>query len=456
MNGGPNPVPPLRHEPGRARVVLVLLLAFLAIVALLLVRFSSRVHAFRSLHAEGPAWSFPSRIYSAGVALEPGRAVPQAYLVAELRVRGYRPDRAPLRRPGTWAPAAGGIEIFLRGFLDAPDPEGQGGPERVWVRVDSGGIADVRRLGGLPGTFAPDPAGPPGLEPMLVALVLGEENVRRTWIDLDRVPLPVQEAIIASEDRRFRQHPGFDVRGTVRALFTNVKAGEIREGGSTITQQLARGLFLGRERTVVRKAREAVLAAGLEILLSKHDILEMYLNSVYWGQAGTTGLGGIAEATRWYFGVPVESLTVGQGALLAALIPAPNAADPFEHPDVALERRALLLDALVRDGKLDAIDAQQLARSPLGVRRGALAPERFASYVGWTRDVVSRRLPRHALTSWGLAIFTHLDLAWQAQAEAGLASGLARIEVGLHRPGPPGAFVALDPRPRALPAKGGG
>jgi membrane peptidoglycan carboxypeptidase len=291
---------------------------------------------------------------------------------------------------------------------------------------------------------------------MLVALVLGEENVRRTWIDLDRVPVPVQEAIVSSEDRRFRQHPGFDVRGTVRALFTNVKAGGVREGGSTITQQLARGLFLGRERTVVRKVREAALAAGLEILLSKNEILEMYLNSVYWGQAGTTGIGGIAEATRWYFGVPVESLTVAQGALLAALIPAPNAADPFEHPDVALERRALVLDALVREGRLDAAGAQRLARSPLGVRRGALAPERFPSYVGWTRDEVSRRLPRHALTSWGLAIFTHLDLAWQAQAEAGLASGLARIEVGLQRRGLQGAFVALDAGTGAVRAMVGG
>src|SRR5262245_33456276 len=117
MNGGPHPVPPLRRP--RGRTLLVLLLALLAIVAALLVGFSRRVHAFRSLRAEGPAWSFPSRIYSAGVTLEPGRVVPQAYLVAELRARGYRADRAPLRRPGTWAAAAGGIEIFLRGFLDA-------------------------------------------------------------------------------------------------------------------------------------------------------------------------------------------------------------------------------------------------------------------------------------------------------------------------------------------------
>jgi len=414
------------------------------VAAGLLVHFSTRVYAFRSLRAEGPAWSFPSRIYSAGVPLEPGRIAPYAYLIAELRARGYRPDRAPLRRPGTWAQATGGMEIFVRGFPDAPDPEGQGGPERVWVRVDTGVVAVVQRLGGMPGNPPPDTTRPARLEPMLVSLVLGDEKVRRTWVDLDRVPEPVQDAIVASEDRRFHQHPGFDMRGTMRALFANVKQGEIREGGSTITQQLARGLFLGRERTVVRKVREAFLASGLEILLSKHDILEMYLNSVYWGQAGNTGIGGIAEASRWYFGLPVDSLRIEHGALLAALIPAPNAADPFEHPEVALERRGRVFNAMVEDGRLDAATAAQLQQRPLGVRRGSPAPERFASYVGWVREEIGRKLPRHAITSWGLAVFTNMDLAWQAQAEAGLATGLGRIESGLKRRGLEGAFVALD------------
>ena len=161
MNGARYPpVPPRPRSRGARRLLLFAFLVSAVVVAGLLVHFSTRVYAFRSLRAEGPAWSFPSRIYSAGVTLEPGRVAPYPYLVAELRARGYRADRAPLRRPGSWARTAGGIEIFVRGFLEAPDPDGQGGPERVWIRVDTGVVAVVQRLGGMPGNPPPDTTRP--------------------------------------------------------------------------------------------------------------------------------------------------------------------------------------------------------------------------------------------------------------------------------------------------------
>src|SRR5207245_694294 len=119
------------------------------------------------------------------------------------------------------------------------------------------------------------------------------------------------------------------------------------QGGSTITQQLARGLFLSRERTWARKLREAGLAIGLEMVLSKDQILEMYLNSVYWGQNENGGVAGIAEASRWYFGVPVESLKVVEAATLAGMIPAPNVISPFRNPRLARSRRNAVLNDMV-------------------------------------------------------------------------------------------------------------
>jgi len=449
------PIP--RRGRGTPRSWLIALGALAGlIVAALLVRFAAQVHAFETLHAEGPAWGFPSRIYSADLPLERGRVLPLAYLRAELQVRGYRQVGGAPRRPGTWAMAGGGAEIFLRGFLDAPDPHGQGGPERIRVWLDDSVVVAVRRFGGLAGAPPPDTAHAPRLEPLLVSMMLGERNLRRTWVPLSRIPKDVRNAVIASEDRRFEHHFGVDPKAGARALVVNVRAGGIREGGSTITQQLARGLFLGNERTMGRKLREAMLAVGLEVLLSKDKILEMYLNSVYWGQASDAGIGGIAEAARWYFDRPVDSLKTEHGALLAALIRSPNALDPFAHPDAALAKRNEVLGDMVESKRLDASEATRLKALPLGVHRGPPAPRRFVSYGGWVRAVIGQRVNKQAAESWGLSIFTPMDPAWQAIAEAGLTSGLSQLEAGMGRRGLEGAFVALDARSGAVTAMVGG
>lgn len=449
------PIPKARRSTrGRGWIVLSTVLG--VIVIGLLIRFAAQVQAFQTLHAEGPAWGFPSRIYSADLPLVTGRVLPLAYLRAELQVRDYARVSGPPRRPGTWALAPGGVEIFLRGFLDSPDPRGQGGPERVRVWLDDSVVVAVRRFGGLAGAPLPDTAHAPRLEPLLVSMMLGDRNVRRTWVPLSRVPQGVRDAIVASEDRRFEHHFGIDPKANARALLTNVKAGGIREGASTITQQLARGLFTGRERTMGRKLREAMLAVGLEVLLSKDKILEMYLNSVYWGQTGDAGIGGIAEAANAYFDRPVDSLRTVHGALLAAMIRAPNALDPFAHPAEAMEKRNQVLADMVESKRLGADEAARLESLPLGVHRGPPMPRRFVSYVGWVREVIGRRLAKQAAESWGLSIFTTMDPAWQAIAEAGMASGLRQLEAGMGRRGLEGAFVALDARSGAVTAMVGG
>ena len=426
-------------------------------IAGMTVAFGVRVSALRAHRATGPNWSFPSRVYSAGVPLVPDRVAPEPYVLSELAARGYRRVRQASSVPGTWSRAPGGeLDVVLRGFPDGDDPEGSGGPERVRVRFRDGRIAAVERLGGIPGAQPPHTDHPPRIEPMLVAMVFDDERMWRSWVSLERVPPGVRDAIIASEDRRFDQHFGVDPRAFARAISVNMRAGKVRQGGSTITQQLARGLFLGRERTLFRKMGEVPLAIGLEVLLSKDQILEMYLNSVYWGQARGFAIGGVAQAARWYFDAPVESLGVLEGATLAAMIPAPNVMNPFENADAVRERRNQVLDDMVEIKRLTPARAARLKTRPLGTRRGRPPVERYPSFSGYVTNHLDRHLKRHAATHHGLSIFTTLDLAWQIHAERAIVGGLAAMESPGRSPRLQGALVALDPATSSVVAMVGG
>ena len=443
-----------RDRFGR-RVRLAGLIAGLILIGVM-IRFVILVAALRAHHATGPNWSFPSRVYSDGVAFVVGRTLPIDYFLAELAARDYRPAPLGALVPGTYARTADGFELVVRGLPDEVDPEGGGGPERVRLHIADGRLVALERLGGLSGAPPRDSTHIPRLEPALVSIVFDANRIWRVWVSLSRVPTPVQDAIIASEDRRFYSHAGLDPRSAVRALRANLRSGEVRQGGSTITQQLARALFLGRERTLSRKLSEIPLALGLDMLLSKSQVLEMYLNSVYWGQAGGFGVGSIGEAARWYFDAPVESLGVLEGATLAAMIPAPNEFDPFTRPEVVLERRNRVLDELVEVHRLSPAAAAELRRRPLDIRRGEPPIERFPSYSGYVADVINHRVSSHAATTQGLAIFTSMDLAWQIEAESELTAGLTQMEAaGAHR-GIQGAFVALEPTRSAVCAMVGG
>jgi penicillin-binding protein 1B len=458
----PTPPPAARRATRRrARVVQLLLLTvalFVTVVLGALGRFGSTVTALRARHAAGPSWSFPARVYSDGLSLAQGQSIPFDYFRAHLDARGYQVEKPPLTRPGTWAMVPGGVEIFLRGFREAPDPAGTGGPERVRLKVISGRITAVKRMGGLAGAPPPDLAHAPRLEPVLIQVLSDDERVRRTWVPLEHIPPALRNAVMASEDRRFMFHFGLDLRSNLRALVANMAAGGVRQGASTITQQLARGLFLGRERTWERKLSEATLAVGLELLLTKQQILEMYLNSIYWGQGDAGGVAGAAEAARWYFDTPIESLSVDQCAMLAGLIPAPNLYSPFRNPGAAMQRRNLVLHTMSELKMLSPEIAFAAALRPLGIRRGDPPPDRFPSYTGYVRDVLDARLPAGAAEHWGLGVFTALDLVWQSQAESLLAAGAASLERDQARGPTPleAAFVAIEPSTGRVRAVVGG
>lgn len=435
MNG-PTAMPGVVRRPLRRRWrIAVAAVALLA--AALLVRFVFAVRALEARHATGPAWSFPSRVWSADVPLVPGAPAPQAWLLDELEARGYTGTPA-VRRPGDWAAIAGGVEIWLRPAAGTAGPAARA--ERVRVRLEDGRIRAVVRGAGA------DTSRPAALEPMLFATIGDSNGVAREFVPLARMPRVLREAVIASEDRRFRSHWGIDLRGNARAVVANLRAGGVRQGASTITQQLARGLFLGSRRTLGRKLTEMPLALLLERVLSKDRILEMYLNSVYFGRDDTGGIAGVGEASRRFFGVPVDSLGAAQAALLVGVIPAPNLYSPLRRPEQALRRRAAVLQDMVETGVLDSATARAAAAEPLGLRPRPELRQRFPSYVACVRQALEHALPAGALEGWGLDVRTALDPVWQQQAEAGLAAGVDAQAGWRGRGHGPlqGAFVLLD------------
>ncbi|MEO5987553.1 MAG: transglycosylase domain-containing protein, partial [Candidatus Eisenbacteria bacterium] len=435
----------------------VVLLLLLGVCAVPFARFAVQVRAFAARRATGPAWSFPSRLWSDALVLERGRPLPEGYLREHLEMRGYHQVRTP-RMPGEWAPASAGVVLVLRGFpvpFDSPSP-GQvavpRGPERVRLRIASGRISDVQRLGRVRGFPSPDLLHAPSLEPMLIATVADSDRVYRQWVPLTRMPRALRLAVIASEDRRFRRHMGLDLKGNFRALATNMRAGSVRQGASTITQQLARGLFLGPERTMGRKLQEMAIAVGLEILLSKEQILEMYLNSVYLGRmgpmggAGARGIAGVGEASWRIYGVPVESLTLGQCAALVGSIPAPNLYSPLRRPGQALRRRRSVLRDMLETGVLDSTLARKAAAEPLRAHATPAPEDRFASSVSAAKQELASELSKDALEHWGLDVFTSIDPVWQARAERELTRGVQSQEDWRGRASDilQGAFVLLD------------
>jgi len=420
-------------------------IAALALLALLgWARFVWQVHEFRDRRATGPSWSYPSRVWSDGLLLAEGVPLPTRRLREHLRMRGYRDVgwRAP--RPGEYVQRGSRFELGLRGSLEARDPAGGGGPEHVRVEIDGGRVSRVERRGGYPGQPPPDTAHAPRLEPLLLASIADSNGVTRTWTPLERIPRALQDAVVAAEDRRFRSHLGVDLRGNARAMAANVRARGVREGASTITQQLARGWFLGAERTLSRKLLEMVLATAIELVLTKDQILEAYLNMVYFGRDAYGGVAGVSAASERFFGMPVEQLDLPRAALLAGVIPAPNLYSPVRRPERARERRAAVLRDMLAVGAIDSAAARTAARAPLGLAPLPPERERFPSAVGAALQELSSQLPRAALAGWGLEVFTTIDPVSQLIAEREFESAL-RAQRGDRRGAPlQGAFVLLE------------
>jgi penicillin-binding protein 1A len=267
---------------------------------------------------------------------------------------------------------------------------------------------------------------------------------RRIFVPLAQIPQSLRDAIIATEDRRFFSHWGIDPIGIARAVVQNYRSGRIVEGGSTITQQLTKVLFLTPDRSLERKMKEAVLALELERRYSKDRILEMYLNQVYFGH----GAYGVEAAARTYFGKSVAELTTRESALLAGLPRAPSGYSPFEHPQLAKSRRDLVFRRLVEYGSLQEAEAKRLTRTDLGL----IPPERRRTtgqyFLEYVQQTLEAKYGADLVFKGGLNVYTTLNPSMQLAAEQSLRDGLKALEAraakGKAAEHPEGAVVTID------------
>ena len=257
-----------------------------------------------------------------------------------------------------------------------------------------------------------------------------------------QLPEPVIQAFIASEDHRFKNHHGVDIQGIIRASFSNLKAGEVVEGGSTITQQLARIVFLNQERSLNRKLKEMRLAQKIEANLTKEQILERYLNLVYLG----SGAYGVADAAWVYFSKPVDQLTIAEAATLAGIVPAPSLYSPLENKKAATQRRDLVLQRMAQEKFITVAQAEKAIATPIALT--PKEPKRFQRQAPYFTDYIQLQLPKYVsqdiLKQGGITVETSLNSKWQKAAEKAIETAVTRY--GRWQGFKQAALTAVDPR----------
>jgi penicillin-binding protein 1B len=403
---------------------------------------------------DGRRWSLPARLYSDVWVVRADDALGLEDVQRRLQRLHYSSD------PGSDpVPAKGRFQVVRGRLVVSPNDR-----ETAWgrqpgipVRIEFSGrrVVGIRRAGD--GGTVPFAV----FEPEVVGSVFDRKMEDRTLVRLPDVPKVVIDAIVSTEDRDFFTHSGLSPKRLVGAVVQGVTRGRSVRGTSTLTQQLVKNLFLTPERSLKRKAVEALMSVVLETKYSKEEILEAYLNEIYLGQRGSVSVTGVEEAARFYFGKPLTALDLPEAALLAGLISSPGRYSPFRAPDAARERRAVVLKGMRELGKIEEAAYRKALDAPLTAvskpATGIQAPH-FIDFV-----LSQANATRESISQDGLSIFTTLDPEMQSAAQAAVQKGLEDLEKKFRRLHPrPGveplqaAIIVLDPSTGSIRALVGG
>src|SRR5260370_5910649 len=397
-----------RHSAGIAFTVMV---AFVALIGFVGYTYAVITKKFESSRR----WDLPSRIYSDATPIVPGVNLPRTLLEPKLNHAGYHEARMRVSNPGEYRFVAGNLEIYLQNF-EYPDIEFRAVP--VVIDFDGPKVQSVKRLD--------DGVALRGIriEPELITSIYNNEMEDRLPVRLASVPKPVVDAIIATEDKNFYHHEGISIRGTVGALLTDLRQRAWTHGGSTLTQQLVKNLFLNPERTWRRKGTEALMAILLELRARKPDILEAYLNEIYLAQNGAVQILGVEQASQVYFGKHVTYLTLPEAATLAGMIRSPNVLSPLKNPERSKSRRDVGLKLMLDQGKIEQAEYDRAVTSPLTTSRFPKTSRSAPFFVDLVLKQLRETYPETQLKTEGLRIFTTLDTIMQRSAEQALDSGI--------------------------------
>ncbi len=425
------------------------LVLLLAVASAFVVAYYARVV---SRTMDGRRWNLPTRLYSDAWVLRPGDALGPDDVERRLARLRYAPVAE--------LPVSGGRYLRTRSRIVVgvnPRETAYGRSPGLAARIDFSG----RRISAL--RREPDGAPIPYVvfEPEVVGSVFDRKMEDRTLVRLERVPKVVVDAIVTTEDRDFFTHAGLDPTRLAGALLQGIARGRKVRGTSTLTQQLVKNLFLTPERTLRRKAVEALLAVILDAKYGKEEILEAYLNEIYLGQRGAVSVTGVEEAARFYFGKPVSQLDLPESAMLAGLISSPGRYSPFRNPERAKGRRALVLKWMLEERKIDKAAHDAALAAPLTRVSKPMTGIEAPHFVDFVLTQVSES--RSDLSGAGLSIYTTLDPDMQEAAHAAVQEGLAELEKRFKRLRTAegdqklqAALIALDPQTGSIRALVGG
>jgi penicillin-binding protein 1B len=447
-----------------ASFFLVVTLLVLGVFVLYYVKYERIID--RRLH--GQIFTTATRIYARPATIWPGESVSAQDIAAQLRRAGYVEGQSP-SGVGSYRLLATGIEIH-------PGPESYHNPDGAIVR-DSGGM--IERIVGTGGAEGRELSAYE-LEPTLITAVDNEQRTKRQLVEYRDIPKVMVDAVLAIEDRRFFQHAGVNYWRFLQAAWIDLRQGGVRrQGGSTITMQVARAFFLTPEKTIKRKLIEMLIAIELEQKLSKEQIFSLYANEVDLGQRGSYTITGFAEAARSYFNKDLKSISLPEAALLAGIIQRPSYLSPYRHPERALDRRNLVLEAMVETGAITREQCDKAKAAPLKLAPPNVEASDAPYFVDLVKDNLLSRYGDHDASENAFRVYTTLDPDLQKAAAEAVQEGLKRVDAEVERqrtrrvkvgagksartevkilpgPMPQVALVALDPHSGEVLALVGG
>ena len=414
------PMPPRKgkgKKPQRKRRWLWLLLKLMLVLIVVLVIYGVYLDQKIRSRIDGKVWQLPAAVYGRMVNLEPDMPVSKQEMVQLLEATQYR-KVTRMTRPGEFTVQANSIEMIRRPF-DFPDSkEGQVRARLTFSkdRLETIENLDSKRQFGF---FR--------LDPRLITMLSSPNGEQRLFVPRSGYPDLLVDTLIATEDRHFYEHDGISLYSIGRAVLANLTAGRAVQGASTLTQQLAKNLFLSSERTLWRKANEAYMALIMDARYSKDRILELYLNEVYLGQSGDNEIRGFPLASLYYFGRPVDELSLDQQALLVGMVKGASIYNPWRNPKMALERRNLVLRLLQEQKVIDQELYDMLSARPLGVqpRGGVISPQ--PAFMQMVRQELQAKLGDKVKDLSGVKIFTTFDSVAQDAAEKAAVEGIPAL-----------------------------
>lgn len=399
-----------RGKRGWFWLLLKLFIVFVVLMAIYGVYLDQKIRS----RIDGKVWQLPAAVYGRMVNLEPDMSISKNEMVKLLEATQYR-QVTKMTRPGEFTVQAKSIEMIRRPF-DFPDSkEGQ---VRARLVFDGDHLETIENLDNNRqfGFFR--------LDPRLITMLSSANGEQRLFVARNGFPDLLVDTLLATEDRHFYEHDGISLYSIGRAVLANLTAGRTVQGASTLTQQLVKNLFLSSERSYWRKANEAYMALLMDARYSKDRILELYMNEVYLGQSGDNEIRGFPLASLYYFGRPVEELSLDQQALLVGMVKGASIYNPWRNPKLALERRNLVLRLLQQQQIIDQELYDMLSARPLGVqpRGGVISPQ--PAFMQMVRQELQSKLGDKVKDLSGVKIFTTFDSVAQDAAEKAAVDGI--------------------------------